>query len=79
MKANERPDDLAEHVATFARQHHYVLSDDANFYVYARRPQRRAVADGEPTRLELLSQRLKDLNERNREFWSQPKKEKSNG
>ena len=67
VSKTETGDDVGEHLATFSRQHHHVLSDDANFYVYASRPCRRAVADGKPSRLELLSRRLKDLNERNRE------------
>lgn len=63
-------DDLGEHLATFTKEHHHVLEDDQSYYVYAKKPpKRRAAADGS-SRLELLSQRLKDLNERNREFWS---------
>jgi hypothetical protein len=62
--------DLGEHLATFSREHHEVLSDDANYYLYSKRPKRQATTDG-PTRLDRLSQRLKAMNEKNREFWSE--------
>jgi hypothetical protein len=61
--------DVGEHLATFSREHHHVLTDDANFYVYRRVPRRRATTDT-PSRLELLSRRLKEMNTRNRDFWA---------
>ena len=69
-EAPDKPDDdsdVGEHVMTLSREHHHVLADDKNFYVYQRVPKRRSTTD-EPSRLERLSAALRNLNERNTSF-----------
>ena len=72
MSDNRDVSSVGEHLATFSQERHHVVSDGENFYVYAKK--RRPASAVRDNRLELLSERLKDLNERNREFWAKKQK-----